>query len=250
MVSLGSLALAVFVIAGPPATPCAPPLHPRIAEALYDAVGDDTNREFVEIFNPTPAPFPLAGVRLEVGDGSGPGRWTARWTGAEGDTAPALGRFVIGGSAVTPVPDRVVDLGLQNGPDAIRLRWPDGAIEVLGYGALELPEYFCGAAAMDAPSGQSLARTPDDADLGSNALDFRADQLGERSPSMPGEAGRVLPTWPRRRASRSTHVMRARSLSAVDSAIRWGGPPYFAPDLSRSSCCRSARRLHRTLRCS
>jgi hypothetical protein len=64
---------------------CSPPARPRIAELLYDAAGDDTGREFVELWNPSSLAASLAEVRLEVGDGSGAGRWTTRWTGAAGD---------------------------------------------------------------------------------------------------------------------------------------------------------------------
>jgi hypothetical protein len=67
-----------------------------------------------------------------------------------------------------------VTLELQNGPDALRVVWPDGTIEVVGYGALEFAEYSCGTPAVDVAPGQSLARTPDGADLGGNAADFRA----------------------------------------------------------------------------
>lgn len=163
---------------------CAPPSRPLIGEILYDALGDDTGIEFVELHNPTATPHPLAGLRLEAGDGAGPGRWTVRWTGAPGDTIAAGGRFVVGGARLTPAPDAVVQLELQNGPDAVRLVWPDGAVEVVGYGAVAWPEYACGAPAADVPSGLSLARTPDDADRGANALDFAA-----AAPS-PGAANR------------------------------------------------------------
>ncbi|HET7225796.1 MAG TPA: hypothetical protein VFK69_08795 [Candidatus Eisenbacteria bacterium] len=164
------------------AVSCAPPDRARLSEVYYDAPGDDTGFEFVELFNPLAVTVSLAGVRIEAGDGAGPARWTPRWTGTAADSIPARGRFVVGGSLVTPAPQAVVELQLQNGPDAVRLVWPDGAIEVLGWGALAYPEYFCGAPAIDVPSGQSLARVPDDADRGSNALDFRP-----ASPS-PGRA--------------------------------------------------------------
>ena len=172
---------------------CSPPVRPRIAELLYDAIGDDTGHEFVELHNPSPLTCSLAGVRLEVGDGSGPGRWTTRWTGMVGDSVVGGGRFVIGGALVSPPPDRMVELSLQNGPDAVRLRWPDGATEVVGYGALELAEYFCGAPAEDAPSGQSLARVPDDADRGSNALDFRPAAPSPGAANQPGLDLALLP---------------------------------------------------------
>src|SRR5215470_15788844 len=143
---------------------CSPALHPRIAEVFYDAAGDDTGKEFVELFNPSGLTLPLAGARLEVGDGSGPSRWTTRWTGATGDSVAAGGRFVIGGALIGVTPDALATLDLQNGPDAVRVLWPDGTSETVGYGALEFPEYYCGAPAIDVASGDALARIPDDAD--------------------------------------------------------------------------------------
>jgi len=156
------------------AAACAPPAHVLVTEVYYDALGDDTGHEFVELFNPTAAPIALSGARLEAGDGAGAGRWTLRWTGSPRDTLAPGARFVIGGASVSPAPQAIVTLDLQNGPDAVRMVWPDGAVEVVGYGALAFPEYSCGAPAPDVASGLALARVPDDADLGSNALDFRA----------------------------------------------------------------------------
>jgi hypothetical protein len=172
---------------------CAPSSHAVIAEVLYDAVGDDTGVEFVELYNPTAADLPLAGARLEAGDGAGAGRWSLRWTGATGDVIAAHGRFVIGGARVLPPPNAVVSLDLQNGPDAVRVTWPDGAGEVVGYGALGFAEYFCGTPAADVPSGQSLARVPDDADLGSNALDFRAAAPSPGRANQPDRDVAVVP---------------------------------------------------------
>jgi hypothetical protein len=171
---------------------CAPPGHPIIAEVFYDAVGDDTGHEFVEIFNPSPGSFALAGARLEAGDGAGDGRWTLRWVGSPGDTIAAGGRFVVGGGLVAPTPEAVVQLDLQNGPDAVRLVWPDGAVEVVGYGAHTLAEYFCGAPAADVPSGQSLGRVPDDSDLGSNAQDFRAATPSPATANLPGHDAALI----------------------------------------------------------
>ncbi len=175
-----TLAGVLFVLVS--AGACGPADRPIVTEILYDAAGDDTGREFVELFNPSSTPFPLAGFRLEVGDGSGPGRWSTRWSAGVGDTVPASGRFVVGGALVAPPPDAIASLELQNGPDAIRAVWPDGAREVVGYGGHEFSEYACGEPATDGPSGQSLARIPDDSNQGSNALDFR--------PSSPS-AGRA-----------------------------------------------------------
>ncbi|TMQ65479.1 MAG: lamin tail domain-containing protein [Candidatus Eisenbacteria bacterium] len=175
------------------AAACAPPFHALISEILYDAAGDDTGREFVELFNPGPIALPLAGARLEAGDGSGPGRWSLRWTAGERDSIAAGGRFVIGGPLVDPLPDALAALELQNGPDAVRLAWPDGASEVVGYGAQEFAEYACGSAALDAPSGQSLARIPDASDVGGNALDFRAATPSPGRANQPGRDVALVP---------------------------------------------------------
>ncbi len=164
------------------AAPCPPAARPMIAEVLYDAAGGDTGYEFVELVNPRGVDVALEGLRLEAGDGAGPDRWTLRWMGAAGDTIRAGGRFVIGGAALVPPPDVQVTLAIQNGPDAIRLVWPDGAVETLGFGDLEFDEYFCGEPAEDVASGMSLARVPDDSNTGVNAVDFRA------APPSPGRA--------------------------------------------------------------
>jgi hypothetical protein len=165
---------------------CAPPAHPIVTEVYYDAPGDDTGWEFVELFNPLARDVPLAGVTLEAGDGAGAGRWTVRWTGGARDTIRAHSRFVVGGAHVSPAPDAIVTLELQNGPDGLRLTWPDGARETVGWGALQFPEYACGAPAPDVAAGQSLARIPDDADLGSTALDFRAADPSPGRANQPG----------------------------------------------------------------
>ena len=130
---------------------CAPADRPRLAEVLYDPSGDDTGAEFVELLNPFDTAFPLAGLKLESADGA-TGRWTLRWTGGGADSIRARARYVIGGARVSPAPDAIVNLALQNGPDAVRITWPDGASEVLGYGALTDTTLFCGEPAVDAAS--------------------------------------------------------------------------------------------------
>jgi hypothetical protein len=144
-----------------------------VAEVFYDATGDDTGREFVELYNPAEAACSLAGLRLEAGDGAGPGRWTLRWTGGASDSIESGEHFVIGGALVSPPPNAIEALDLQNGPDAVRLVWPDGVIETVGYGAHAHAEYACGGPAPDVPSGLALARVPDRSNRGANALDFR-----------------------------------------------------------------------------
>jgi hypothetical protein len=164
---------------------CAPLDRPAVTEVVYDADGDDTGHEFVELHNPSGATVPLSGVRLEAGDGSTSGRWTLRWTGGAGDSVRAGARFVIGGALVSPPPDALVTLDLQNGPDAVRLVWPDGFVETVGWGAHEFAEFACGDPAPDVASGMALARLPDEARTGSNALDFAA------ATPTPGRANRA-----------------------------------------------------------
>ena len=171
--------------------------RPIVTEVFYDATGVDTGLEFVELLNPSGELWPLAGVRLESGDGSAPGRWSLRWTGSIADTVAPRARFVIGGARMSPPPDALAALDLQNGPDAVRLVWPDGTVEVVGYGAHEFAEYACGDPAIDVAAGQSLARIPDLAQLGSNALDFRA------TPPTPGRANQ-----PGRDAAIVAHTLR------------------------------------------
>ena len=161
---------------------CAPPSRPRLNEVLYDAAGDDTGREYVELLNTGDAVASLAGLRVESGDGSAPGRWTLRWTGGARDSIAPGARFVIGGAVVVPAPDRVATLDLQNGPDAVRLVWPDGLVETLGWGAIEHAEYACGSPAPDVPSGRSLARFDEVGPALDNASDFRE---AEPSPGAP-----------------------------------------------------------------
>lgn len=187
LASRPALLLALLAAITPDAhAACAPPARPRLAEILYDPAGADAGREFVELYNPTDSAWSLAGARLDVGDGSGPGRWSARWTGDAAHAIAPGARFVIGGAGVA-IADAVASLDLQNGPDAVRLVWPDGVAEVVGYGAHEHAEYACGAPAADVASGAALARIPDDADGGSNAADFRA---APPTPGRPNQAAR------------------------------------------------------------
>lgn len=149
-------------------------------EVLYDPAGADGGYEFVEL-GAAPGASPsasLAGWVLETGNGS-TGAWTVAWTGAAGQTLQE-GLFVVGESGLDPRPNVVADLDLQNGPDACRLRSPQGELDVVGWGS-PLPAGFLeGVAAVDV-SGAALARLPDGTDSNRNDVDFR-----EAAPS-PGD---------------------------------------------------------------
>lgn len=145
---------------------------PVMNEILYDPPGKDAGLEFVEIFNPSSKAVGLEGWRLETGNGSYADRWTLEWTGSSRDSIGAGCFFVVGEEAVTPVPDAVTDLDLQNGPDACRLVSPERASDVVGWGEHVYPEYYEGQPAVAASSGLSLGRDPDGDDSNNNAADF------------------------------------------------------------------------------
>ncbi|HEV8480209.1 MAG TPA: lamin tail domain-containing protein, partial [Candidatus Eisenbacteria bacterium] len=154
-------------------------------EIYYDHPGADAGYEFIELWNPADTTVSLAGFRLQAGDGAGPARWRGLWQGTAADVIPPRARFVLGEALVGPPPDRVITLGLENGPDAVRLIAPDGPTQTVGYGALTFAEYFEGAPAPDVDAGYSLARLPDGADTHDNASDFVA-----LSPPTPGAPNR------------------------------------------------------------
>jgi hypothetical protein len=168
------LALA-FTLACPTLAPAPAEATPlRISELLYDAVGSDDGRVFVELFGT--AGISLEGLSLEGVNGSG---------GAVGPvlalsgTVPADGFFVVadGAAGVSEVSefDLLLNFDFQNGPDSVVLRAADGSVlDALGYGAFGVGDVFAGegAAAPDAAAGESLARRFADVDTGDNAADF------------------------------------------------------------------------------
>jgi hypothetical protein len=148
-------------------------------EIYYDHAGSDEGFEFIELVNPDTAAVPLAGLTIEFHDGSSSG-WTAIWRAAAADTIEPGGLFVVGGELVVPFPDAVDDLGLQNGPDAVRITRGGAEIDLVGYGPLDSSAFFEGAPAPDVDAGSSLARRPDGEDTNNNAADF------DPSPPSPG----------------------------------------------------------------
>jgi hypothetical protein len=163
--------------------PAAPPV--LINEVYYDAPGSDTGNEFIELINTSGETVSLAGYFLEAGDGSGPGRWRLLWRPDREEVIAPGARLLLGESAVSPQPDRVLWLALENGPDAVRLVGPENQIDVVGWGELSYSEYFAGAPAVDVPAGHSLGRAIDGQHTGDNATDFIAF-----GPPTPGAANR------------------------------------------------------------
>ena len=145
-----------------------------INELYYDHPGADAGHEFIELVNDGGGAVDLSGFTIEFHNGSGTG-WTAIWHADPGAILAADALFVIGGELVTPVPDVVLALSLQNGPDAIRLTAGDGSVlDVVGYGGLDDPAYVERRGVPVVAAGRSIARRLDAADSDDNAADFAA----------------------------------------------------------------------------
>ena len=142
-----------------------------INELYYDHPGSDEGYEFVELVNADASAVALAGYTIEFHDGSS-SAWVVVWRSSAADTVGPGGLFVVGGSLVTPGADAIDDLGLQNGPDAVRLARDGLVVDLIGYGPLDSDSYFEGSPAPDVESGWSLARRPDGEDTDDNGVDL------------------------------------------------------------------------------
>jgi hypothetical protein len=152
-----------------------------INEVLYDPEGTDEGLEFVELYNPTDVTLSLRGLVLETGNGAREGDWSlaAQW---DSDYyVEAHGYVVIGEDAVSPLPQFIKQLDLQNGPDACRLRRATEIVDLVGWGSHTFAEYYEGTPCEDVASGISVGRLPDGVDTQNNSVDFRA-----LSPPSPG----------------------------------------------------------------
>lgn len=143
-------------------------------EVHYDPAGADGGREFVEIINTGPEAVALAGLALDFANGAVGPVWAERWAAGAGDSLAAGALWLVADRGWTGPADAVAALGLQNGPDAVRLRRGDAVLDRLGYGALTDPALFEGAPHPGAVGGGSLARRPDGHDTDRNAADWAA----------------------------------------------------------------------------
>jgi len=201
---------------------------PLLSEVFYDASGADGGLVFVEIFG---APgTSLEGFVVEGVNGFD-GEVTVRvvLSGAiPADGLVVLGAETSGGGSGVPGADLVADFDLQNGPDSVILRDPEGGVaDALGYGDFDSGEVFAGEGtpAPDAPAGSSLARRFADVDTDDNAADFAVLE----TPS-PGSAPLAVPEpGPRGLAAVAL---------AVVGALRWCRR---ARSEARLPCLRDAR---------
>ncbi len=164
-----------------------------INEFLPDPAGTDSGREFVELLNSGPGAVDLDEVELQFANGSVGADWVTRWRGAGYGALASGARFLITdrnwlGAAVG---DAEVYLGLQNGPDAIRLIRGTSVLDLVGYGHLTDADLFEGAPVM-VPTGLALARKPDGRDTGENAADFAASDATPGSRNFQPHSVAVL----------------------------------------------------------
>jgi len=202
-----SLAAGAALLAAAPARAL-----PLLSEVLYDASGADGGLVFVEIFG---APgTSLDGFVVEGVNGfNGEVTVSVALSGAiPEDGLVVLGSEVSGGGSGVPGADLVADFDLQNGPDSVVLRDPEGGVaDALGYGDFGPGEVFAGEGrpAPDAPAGSSLARRFADVDTDDNAADFAVLET-----PTPGSASLAVPE-PEPRALAAVAL-------AVVGALRWG----------------------------
>jgi len=144
-----------------------------INEFLPDPAGPDAGQEFVELINTGGQTHCLDGVCLQFGNGVESAQWETRWTGAVGDSLRPGERFlIVDRNWLGPAQGQAeVWLGLQNGPDALRLQRDDLTLDRVGYGALTDTAMVEGAA-VPVVAGLALARRPDGRDTQDNSRDF------------------------------------------------------------------------------
>ncbi len=151
-----------------------------INEFLPDPHGADAGQEFVELLNTGPGSINLEGVEFQFANGSVGPEWTTRWVCStqrwldQGERFLLVDRNWMGNQSG----DAEVWLGLQNGPDAIRLLTGSEVLDLVGYGPLTDAGMMEGGAA-DVSVGLSLMRKPDGQDTDENHLDFTS---GEPTP--------------------------------------------------------------------
>jgi Lamin Tail Domain/FlgD Ig-like domain len=144
-----------------------------INEFFPDPAGADSGKEFVELINTGPGVFDLEGVELQFANGATGPPWETRWQAGPDINLQAGERFLLVDRNWLGSEDFQVEvwLGLQNGPDAIRLLQNGRVLDLVGYGPLTDPTMMELEAADHSP-GFSLARKPDGNDTGNNHLDF------------------------------------------------------------------------------
>jgi hypothetical protein len=155
-------------------------------EVLYDPAGADGGHEYVELYNNGTAAVDLEHLSLEFANGAVGDQWAVRWRGHADDVLlPGEVWLIVDQGWAEEDPDAVAALGLQNGPDAIRLTDREVVIDLLGYGALEEPALYEAVPHPGTGSGRALARHPDGFDTDHNDVDWLiATELTPGAPNV------------------------------------------------------------------
>ncbi len=148
---------------------------PILYEVCYDGDGADADDVFTEIYGS--AGFSLDGWSIEGVNGLDGSVY--RTVSLDDVSIPDDGLLVLATSFaagdVLAARDGVAEVDWQNGPDAIRLVDPDGAIaDALQYGDAGAYGAGEGAYAEDVPAGYSLTRDAYATDTDDNASDWTA----------------------------------------------------------------------------
>ena len=144
-----------------------------INEILIDPDGSDAGQEFVELLNTGPGPVDLEGVVFQFANGADGPEWKTRWSGeAECFLAPGTRFLIVDRNWMGPAAAQAeVYLGLQNGPDAVRLARGETILDLVGYGPLT-DSLMMEGNPVPVVTGQSLSRRPDGKDTDDNQADF------------------------------------------------------------------------------
>jgi hypothetical protein len=149
-----------------------------INELLPDPAGADGGNEYVELINTGSQAIDLLGIRLQFANGIDGPVWVNRWTCETSLFLEPGGLFLlVDRNWMGPPPDPAVPqvevwLGLQNGPDAIRLTGSEGqTLDLVGYGPLTDPALM-ELEPVGLQPGLALARRPDGFDSDNNRTDF------------------------------------------------------------------------------
>lgn len=188
-------ALPTLLLAGcpKPEEPCEPDLDVVINEVTVNPDGQDTDLEWIELYNAGDQDADVSG-------------WSIAWYKSdpedpnddarlpEGTVIEPGGFLVVGGELVTPEPDVVADLDLGNGDggDGIQLDNCEGDLrDVLVYGDEDnehgILDESGAAASSVAPkpgNGESLARVPDGSDTDQSGEDFILCALLDGTPGV------------------------------------------------------------------
>jgi len=165
---------------------------PVLNEVYYDAVGSDATEVFTEILGT--AGMDLSGWSLVgVNGGDGSAYQTVDLTGA---FVPFDGILVVATSqaagVLATVRDFVGNVDWQNGPDAVQLIDPTGAVaDALQYGDAGAFNSGEGNFAIDVAAGKSLSRDGFGTDTDDNFADFQV--LDTPTPGMHVSAAAAVP---------------------------------------------------------